>query len=261
MGIQEEYEVLQLSLNKVTQLVTEVQDKTAHLSNCSCSEMSRFLPSILELCHEGKNNLRESLEQIERIQILFGHQTGNHTQKTDGLVEIDKPIDKPDEFFKLINETSKEINNFIHDSVKKAKGVQAIAMLPTILSGVTGLLGNTMMAISNISDKSVSVIESVEKYTKIADKLTDIPLKSGIKNEGLENVHTLSNNIHEHFKNSKEGIEEKRKEIEKHTGYNHEDAKKWQEAEDKKRKRLKREDEAAQRARIEQDKTPDRMYD
>ena len=72
MSIQQECETLQAFLNTTLELIVEIDATASHLPECSTSESPAKLSLLLELCNEGQQNLRKSLQQIELLESMFG---------------------------------------------------------------------------------------------------------------------------------------------------------------------------------------------
>ncbi|MFB2936783.1 hypothetical protein ACE1B6_16145 [Aerosakkonemataceae cyanobacterium BLCC-F154] len=75
MGLQEECDRLDSTLNQVIDTLAELQSRAQSLLDCSHYELDREITCILENCYEGLKSLEASLGQIESIQSLIGNQS------------------------------------------------------------------------------------------------------------------------------------------------------------------------------------------
>ncbi|MFB2918557.1 MULTISPECIES: hypothetical protein [Aerosakkonema] len=186
MSIKEECELLQSLLGQAISLIAEAKSSADGLEDCGLSEMDGQISSILDICSEGMNCLKQSQEKIELIQGMFGDQTFSATaSKNENLAnsQLEKTIQ---DLQKSIDEVQSWVRGSLKQAVQTGKNFQTTLMMVTMLYGglITKGMEDFVEPIKEISNSVVAPLTSKKSgFSIIKETENKMHEKLGIDSE------------------------------------------------------------------------------
>jgi len=175
MSIQEKCELLQSLLSQAISLIAEAKSSADRLENCGLSEMDGQVSSILDICSEGMNCLKQSQEQIELIQGMFVDKTSSATASKNENSPNSQGEKTIQDLQKLIDEARCWVEVSLKQAAKTGKNVQTTLMMGTMLYG--GLIAKGMEdfvePIKEISNSIVTPMTSKDSWFSIIKETED----------------------------------------------------------------------------------------